>query len=76
MDAPYLVAVVSVGKEEEGLLRPKEVARILGISYRSVYDLIENRKVNAIAKRSLTGNKRFWLIPKSEVEKLRKVKEV
>ena len=72
MDGYYMILVViSVVKSEE-LLRPKEVAKILGISYRAVYDLIESRKLNAIAKMSLTGNRRFWYIPPSEVEKLKK----
>lgn len=63
---------MSVSEDKQGLLRPKDVARMLGISYRAVYDLIENRKLIAIEKRSLTGNRRFWYIPFSEVEKIRR----
>jgi excisionase family DNA binding protein len=51
---------------------PKEAAKILNVSLRTIYDLIASGRIRANEKRSLTGNRRFWLIPLEEVEKLKK----
>jgi len=53
-------------------ITPREAARLLNVSLRTIYDLIESGKVRAKEKRSLTGNRRFWLIPAAEVENLKK----
>ena len=59
--------------QEEEWLEAREVAQRLGISRRWVYELIHNGKIRAKERWSLTGNKRFWLIPQSEVERLKKL---
>jgi excisionase family DNA binding protein len=51
---------------------PKEAARRLGVSQRLIYDLIASGKIRAKERKSLSGNRRYWLIPLAEVEKLRK----
>lgn len=64
-------------KEEsaEAWMTPREVARELGVSVRAIYDLIHSGQLRAKEKRSLIGKRRFWLVPSSEVERLRKLKE-
>jgi excisionase family DNA binding protein len=62
-------------EKEERLLTPKEASKKLGVSVRSVYDLIASGKIRAKERKSLSGNRRFWLIPAAEVEKLQKNKE-
>jgi excisionase family DNA binding protein len=68
--------VVAVVEEKgEVWLTPKEAARRLRVSRRSLYDLIEGGRLQAKEKRSLTGRRRFWLLPLSEVERLQRLRE-
>ena len=59
--------------EEE--VTPKEVAKRLGVSLRTIYDLIDSGRLKATARPSLMGNRKYWLIPISEVEKLEKIRK-
>jgi excisionase family DNA binding protein len=61
-------------EEKEKMLTPREAALRLQASVRTVYDLINSGKINAQETRSLTGGKRFWLIPLSEIERLQKTR--
>jgi excisionase family DNA binding protein len=54
---------------------PREVAKELGVSVRSIYDLIHNGRIRAKEKESLTGRRRYWLIPVTEIERLRRLRE-
>jgi excisionase family DNA binding protein len=69
-------AVVKVtGKEgTKKWVTPREAAKELGLSIRTIYDLIHDGRVQARERRSLTGNRRFWLIAADEIERLRKLK--
>jgi excisionase family DNA binding protein len=64
------------GEVEEEYVTPREAAKMLNMSLRTIYDLINLGRLKAKESWSWTGRKRFWLIPVNEVEKLRKVKEV
>jgi len=55
---------------------PKEAAKRLGVSRRLIYDLIECGRLRAIPRRSITGERRFWLIPMGEIEKLERAKKL
>jgi excisionase family DNA binding protein len=63
------------GENAEVWMTPREVAKELGVSVRAIYDLIHSGQLRAKEKRSLAGKRRFWLVPSSEVERLRKLKE-
>lgn len=62
-------------EREEVWLTPREAARRLGVSRRCLYDLIESGRLRAKERRSLTGGRRFWLLPLSEVKRLQELKE-
>jgi excisionase family DNA binding protein len=61
-----------VDEKGEEWMTPREVAKRLNASIRTVYDLINLGRLRAKELWSYTGRKRFWLIPVSEVEKLKK----
>jgi excisionase family DNA binding protein len=56
------------GEVEE--LTPQEVAKRLRVSVRTVYEMIRCGRLQAKPIKSLTGDRRFWLISKNEVERL------
>jgi len=60
---------------ENNYLSPREVAKMLGVSRKTIYDLLSEGKIKAKEVWSVTGNRRFWYIPLSEVEKLQKRRE-
>jgi excisionase family DNA binding protein len=62
--------MVTETEEEVDVVTPREAAKKLRVSVRTVYEMIRCGRLQAKPIKSLTGNRKLWLIPRKEVERL------